>query len=151
MQYHLLVIGKLKNSPFQDLYTLYEERLRTPLLCTEIEIKNQSNPDLQAQEENKALLDKLDKDSFVIALDARGKALDSESFSKKLETITFEGYSKITFIIGGSQGLDRDVKKAAHMLLSFGQATWPHKLARVMLMEQLYRAQQIQAGHPYHK
>lgn len=151
MQYQLLTIGKLKNSPFEQLYTLYQDRLRVAVTCTEIEIKNQQNPDLQTAEENKALLEKLDKNSFAIALDAAGKAYDSVEFSNRLQQVALDGFSKVTFIIGGSQGLDKEIKKAAHMLLSFGKATWPHKLARVMLMEQLYRAQQIQAGHPYHK
>ncbi len=87
---------------------------------------------------------------FVVALDAGGDAPDSLELAGLLRR-WMESGSKITFIIGGAEGLDEAVIDRADAVISFGQLTWPHMLARVMLAEQIYRAQMIMAGHPYHR
>ena len=85
-----------------------------------------------------------------IAMDERGKSLSSRGFADKLGVWQDQGMN-IAFMIGGPDGLDSDLRNTADTVISFGAATWPHQLARVMLLEQLYRAQKILARHPYHR
>ena len=89
--------------------------------------------------------------SLVIALDERGEALDTAGLARRLAAWRASGTQELLFLIGGAQGLDSEVKAAADLVLSLGRMTWPHMLARGLLAEQLYRAQQILAGHPYHR
>jgi 23S rRNA (pseudouridine1915-N3)-methyltransferase len=84
-------------------------------------------------------------------MDERGKSLPSLKFADKIRDLQNQGRSHIQFIIGGADGLGDDIRKRADLLLSFGAQTWPHMLARVMLLEQIYRCQQILSGHPYHR
>jgi 23S rRNA (pseudouridine1915-N3)-methyltransferase len=84
-------------------------------------------------------------------MDEHGIGLSSKEFAGKLENLAIQGKSKVQFIIGGADGLPQSVRDRANFILSFGKQTWPHMLARVMLTEQIYRAQQIIAGHPYHR
>lgn len=87
----------------------------------------------------------------VIALDERGKQLDSRGFAAALGRFADDGRREIAVLIGGADGLDGETRAAADMAVSFGRLTWPHLLARVMLAEQLYRAHTILTGHPYHR
>ena len=86
---------------------------------------------------------------FVLAIE--GKTLSSEEFSKQLEQASINGFSTLTFVIGGSLGLSNEVKKRANLSVSFGRLTIPHQLMRLVLVEQIYRAFTIQQGSPYHK
>ncbi|HHJ8911409.1 TPA: 23S rRNA (pseudouridine(1915)-N(3))-methyltransferase RlmH, partial [Streptococcus pyogenes] len=94
---------------------------------------------------------KIGERDFVIALAIEGKQFPSETFSELISGVTVKGYSTITFIIGGSLGLDSIIKKRANMLMSFGLLTLPHQLMRLVLTEQIYRAFMITQGSPYHK
>jgi 23S rRNA (pseudouridine1915-N3)-methyltransferase len=87
----------------------------------------------------------------AVALDGHGTALGSEGFAARLAAWRDGGAGDLAFLIGGADGLSEAVRKRAQMVLSLGPMTWPHFLARGMLLEQLYRAQQILAGHPYHR
>ncbi len=87
----------------------------------------------------------------LVALDRRGKPLDSASFAKRLGTWRDDGVGDLAFLIGGADGHTESLLKDCTLALSFGAMTWPHLLARAMLAEQIYRAQQILAGHPYHR
>lgn len=87
----------------------------------------------------------------LIALDARGRDLDSETFAARIRSWQDEARPALVFAIGGADGLTDEVRRAANLVLSFGRMTWPHLLARAMLAEQLYRASSILAGHPYHR
>ena len=89
--------------------------------------------------------------SIKIALDERGKTLSSRELSGKIQDFQNESASEIQFIIGGANGLSDELRKECNFLLSFGRVTWPHMLARIMLIEQIYRSQQILSGHPYHR
>ncbi len=89
--------------------------------------------------------------SYVVALDPHGKILSSESLATFVQRRQDDGTRDMCFIIGGADGLSDDVMARAQFRLSLGAMIWPHLLARVMLIEQLYRAQQILAGHPYHR
>jgi 23S rRNA (pseudouridine1915-N3)-methyltransferase len=84
-------------------------------------------------------------------LDGRGKTFSSEALAKQISAWQQRGDGSVVFLVGGADGLAESVRERADLLLSLGTMTWPHMLVRVMLIEQLYRAQQILAGHPYHR
>lgn len=146
----LIVVGKVKKGSWRDLMDDYVSRTKWPLTMIEVESKY-TDPKTQQDHEQRLILDKLDTNSFVVVLDERGDGLRSLDFSQTLQKIRDTGESKLTFLIGGAEGFTETVRDKANMLLSFGQQTWPHVMVRVMLLEQIYRAQQIIAGHPYHR
>jgi len=88
---------------------------------------------------------------IAVVLDERGKNLSSRDFAAKIGAWRDDGVAEIVFVIGGADGHDDAVRNRADLLLSLGALTWPHQLVRVLLAEQIYRAQQILAGHPYHR
>lgn len=111
--------------------------------------KNLSGPSLKEAEAE--LICPLLSPGLVISLDERGKSLNSPEFAKILQNHQVHGQGPVTFVIGGADGLHDSIRKKSDHLISFGQLTWPHMLVRVLLLEQLYRAQQILSGHPYHR
>lgn len=133
----LLVVGKLKDSALKSLYNEYKKRLDWKLELREVE--------------EKSLEDALPSSSFLIILDENGDSLKSTEFANLLSEVQLHHQGKATFIIGGADGLSPAIKAKAHKSLSFGRLTWPHLLVRIMLMEQIYRAQQILKQHPYHR
>lgn len=133
----LVVTGKLKDPALKTLYEEYKKRLDWKIDLREVE--------------EKALMDALPPSSFLITLDERGENLKSEEFASLLNDIQLHHQGKVTFVIGGADGLQDTIKTSAQKSLSFGRMTWPHLLVRVMLMEQIYRAQQILKHHPYHR
>jgi len=133
----LLVVGKLKDSALKILYNEYKKRLDWKIELREVEEKN--------------LEDALPSSSFLIILDEKGDSLKSTEFANLLNEVQLHHQGKATFIIGGADGLSPAIKAKAHKSLSFGRLTWPHLLVRIMLMEQIYRAQQILKQHPYHR
>ncbi|HEM3578006.1 TPA: 23S rRNA (pseudouridine(1915)-N(3))-methyltransferase RlmH [Streptococcus suis] len=159
MKIKLITVGKLKEKYLKDGIAEYSKRLGRFTKLELIELADEKTPDKASQAENEQILKKEaeriiakigDRD-YVIALVIEGKQFPSEEFSKKLSDIAVSGYSDITFIIGGSLGLDPQVKKRANLLMSFGQLTLPHQLMKLVLIEQIYRAFMIQQGSPYHK
>jgi 23S rRNA (pseudouridine1915-N3)-methyltransferase len=146
----LIAVGKLKKGPLADLADEYLKRITWPLTLHEIETPYRETANQQADEERK-ILEKLRPHAFIVVLDERGNGLKSLDFARTLERLQNEGEEYIQFIIGGADGLTDAVRARASFLLSFGQQTWPHMLARVMLLEQIYRARQILSGHPYHR
>lgn len=151
MRVIIRAIGKIKGDPLEEALLTYQKRLRWEVSVQEGEIKQKLAPAVLQQEEAKWLLAGVPMGAFVIALDERGKGLTSPAFSSLLSQKQLDGFSQFVFLIGGADGLTPEVRGRADLLLSLGTMVWPHKLARVMLMEQLYRAQQIQVGHPYHR
>lgn len=139
----IIAVGALKKGALKDLCDEYSKRISSKIKLIEL-------PQKPANEHSK-IIEKIDKSAFIVAMDERGKSLKSIEFAHKLQDIQNQGVSHIQFIIGGADGLNDDIRGRADLLLSFGQQTWPHMLARVMLLEQIYRAQQINAGHPYHR
>ncbi|MEC7396110.1 MAG: 23S rRNA (pseudouridine(1915)-N(3))-methyltransferase RlmH, partial [Pseudomonadota bacterium] len=87
----------------------------------------------------------------IVALDETGRNLTSREFAKRLSHWRDTGTNELVFIIGGADGLTDEIRNKATLVMAFGKSTWPHLLVRGMLAEQLYRAQQIHAGHPYHR
>ena len=172
--------GKLKEKYWQDAAAEYSKRLSRfcKLKITELpeaRLAGNSEADEKAviEAESRAVLAKLGRpsfsgnvqekgsagkasqsdraQSFVAALDVRGKELSSEALAAKLSDLALSGKSRIVFIIGGSLGLSEELLKACDMRLSFSPMTFPHQLMRVILLEQVYRAFKINAGETYHK
>lgn len=146
----ILAAGKIRKTPYEDLSALYQKRLHWPCVIREIESKYTQSPQMQ-DDECARLSGKIAPGAYVVMLDERGKSLKSLAFADLFKTLQNEGRNHIQFVIGGSDGLTDDIRKRADLLLSFGVQTWPHMLARIMLLEQIYRAQQILVGHPYHR
>ena len=148
MKITILVIGKQKKSPTLDLCNEYLKRLKWKVDLKEIESPKAANSDQEA-----ALIEKqLPAAAFIVALDERGQTLSSLEFSNNIEKWHNQApNNEIFFLIGGADGFNENIRKKANFLMSFGKQTWPHMLVRVMLLEQIYRAQQIADGHPYHR
>ena len=144
-KFDLIAVGRLKRAtPFYYLFEFYNKQMKWSLAVSEI-------PTGSNDKENKAILEKIKDGAHVFVLDERGKTLPSPDFANTIQALQNQGMPHIQFIIGGAEGLSEPIRQRADTLLSFGAQTWPHMMVRVMLMEQLYRSQQILNGHPYHK
>lgn len=159
MNINIIAIGDIKEKYLKDAIKEYQKRIKAYSNITIHEIPEErlsSNPSeleiLQAiDKEGEKILAKVNPRSYIFALCIEGKQVTSEGFSNMFEDITLNGYSDITFIIGGSNGLSLSVKKLANHKLSFSKMTYPHQLMRVILLEQIYRAYKIIKNEPYHK
>lgn len=155
---NILCIGKIKETFFKEAILEYSKRLSrfcnleiTELPDEKIPEKSNSKIDFSIREkEGENILSHLKKDSYSIALDLSGTALDSIDFSRKIEAISSIN-SSITFIIGGSLGLSQSVLNACNYKLSFSKMTFPHQLIRIFLLEQIYRSFKILNNETYHK
>ncbi len=152
MRITLAAIGKLKPaSPEGQLISKYQKQLGWKLEIKELEAKKGlSGPALKAAEAE-LLLGATQECHQRLALDERGQNLGSEAFAAHIENWQTQGCSHLGILIGGADGLEASVRKQCALILSFGKLTWPHMLARAMLCEQLYRAESILRGHPYHR
>lgn len=154
----IICVGKLKEKYWEAACAEYIKRLGAYCSVSVTEIREERLPAnaSRADEENviikegRAILEKVNAGDFVIALDINGKEMSSEAFAARLADISFTA-STVDLIIGGSLGLSAGVKSRADMRMSFGPVTLPHQLARVVLLEQIYRAFKINAGETYHK
>jgi 23S rRNA (pseudouridine1915-N3)-methyltransferase len=144
-------IGRAARGPERDLYEHYANRIRWPLALRELEEKRRLPAPELILREGALLLAAVPPRAMLVALDRRGKVLDSEGFARRLERWRDDSVSDVAFLIGGADGHGEAVLGKAGLVLSFGAMTWPHLLARAMLAEQIYRAQQMLAGHPYHR
>lgn len=145
MQITIAAIGKFKDPALKSLYEEYKKRLEWKLTLHEFEAK--SSPEQEAS----SLLNAIPSSAFLMILDEKGENLNSLDFANCLKHIQLHHHGKVCFIIGGADGLSQEIKKKAQKSISFGQMTWPHLMVRVLLIEQLYRAQQILKNHPYHR
>lgn len=146
MKIKICAIGRLKEKFLVDGVGEYLKRLK-PFAKVEVaEI-----PECRTLEEEGAkLLAQVLRESFVIVLDVAGETLSSEKFAEKISALNLHGVSEITFIIGGAFGLSEEVRRAADFRLSFSPMTFTHQFARLILVEQIYRAFKIIRGEPYH-
>jgi 23S rRNA (pseudouridine1915-N3)-methyltransferase len=151
MRLHVIAVGRLKSGPHQALARYYAERIVWPLTFREVEEKRPLDAPALREREGALLLAAAPERATLVALDARGQQPTSEAFAERLARWRDDGVDDLAFLIGGADGLADAVRQKAHLILSLGTMTWPHLLARGMLLEQLYRAQQIIAGHPYHR
>lgn len=159
MNIQIVTVGKLKEKYLKQGIAEYEKRLKPYAKVKITELKDEPTPQnaSEAQEEQikavegERILDKISKDSYVIALDLRGKELTSTGLAKKINEQMVYGASEIVFVIGGSLGLAPEVLSRAQLKLAFGRLTYPHQLMRLILIEQIYRSFKIIRGEPYHK
>ena len=159
MKIKIVTVGKLKEKYLKDGIAEYSKRLSRFANLEMIELADEKTPDRASDSENQKILElegtrilsKIGDRDFVIVLAIEGKTLSSEEFSKQLEQAPINGFSTLTFVIGGSLGLSPKVKKRANLSISFGRLTLPHQLMRLVLVEQIYRVFTIQQGSPYHK
>lgn len=151
MRITLLAVGRMKAGAAQDLYELYAARLRWPITVKEVEERRPLPPEALKEQEGALLLDALPRGARIIALDEVGKEMSSRDFATLLGRWQDDGVADLAFLIGGADGLSQQARTAAHLILSLGRMTWPHMLVRGLLAEQLFRAESILAGHPYHR
>lgn len=150
MRLTLIAVGRARRGPEQELFNAYLRRLRPGLELIEVEEKRPLSGAELMTREAELISEKIPEGAFLIALDERGKAQKSRQFAEKLGDLRDSGRD-VAFIIGGADGLDESLRARSDMLLGFGPQTWPHMMVRAMLAEQVYRAQTILAGHPYHR
>ncbi|MGX4594318.1 23S rRNA (pseudouridine(1915)-N(3))-methyltransferase RlmH [Leuconostoc sp. JNUCC 76] len=159
MNIKLITVGKLKEKYLKEGIAEYTKRLSRFCKFQVVELIDEKTPENASEVQNNQIMAKegeriqakIGSRDYVIVLAIEGKQFPSEEFSQKLELIAVNGYSDITFIIGGSLGLSKEIKQRANLKMSFGLLTLPHQLMRLVLIEQIYRAFMIQQGSPYHK
>ncbi|WP_342237120.1 23S rRNA (pseudouridine(1915)-N(3))-methyltransferase RlmH [Inquilinus sp. OTU3971] len=151
MRLTIAAVGRARPGPLRDLFDDYAGRSIWPLTLREVEARKGLSGFALKREEAALLLAAVPAGAAVVALDERGRDLDSVAFARLLGRWRDEGRGELAFLIGGADGHDDSVRDRAELLLSFGRLTWPHMLARTMLAEQIYRAQTILSGHPYHR
>ena len=159
MSIQLICVGKLKERYLVDACKEYCKRLGSFCRLTIWEVDEERLPDTPSDAqiqaalslEGRRILERAHRTSLAVALCIEGKLLSSNQLAEKLQDFTVNGKSSLSFIIGGSYGLSSEVKKSCALQLSMSPMTFPHQLARVMLLEQIYRAFQINCNGKYHK
>lgn len=159
MKITVIGVGKIKEKYFTMAIQEYAKRLGRYCKLTIMELTDEKTPDHSSDTLNEQIKEKegdrilaaIKDDAYVIALAIEGKMLDSVELSDKINKLGIEGTSHITFIIGGSLGLDKRVLSRADFLLSFSKMTFPHQMMRMVLLEQIYRSYRIVKHEPYHK
>jgi 23S rRNA (pseudouridine1915-N3)-methyltransferase len=159
MRIIVIAVGRLKQGPERDLAERYRARLDDigrnlgfrGIEIREIGESRAREAAARIAEEAAAIAALVPEKSVVVALDERGDSLDSAAFARHLGRWRDESTAAAVFLIGGADGLSPELRRKAKIGLAFGRATWPHQMVRVMLLEQIYRAATILAGHPYHR
>ena len=159
MRLVVVSIGRLKQGPERELAERYRERFDDigrklgfrGLEIHEIPESRARDTATRISEEAAAIAAAIPEKSVLVALDEHGKSIDSASFARHLGDWRDQGIANTIFAIGGADGLSPDLQRKAKIRIAFGSATWPHQMVRVMLLEQIYRAATILAGHPYHR
>lgn len=151
MNFVLAAIGRAKSGPERDLFVHYAARLKSPLLLREYEEKRPLPTGTRMEREGEMLLEAIPGGARVVVLDERGRTLSSRGFAEMLGNWRDQSVPAVAFLIGGADGHSHAVRERADFLMAFGPMTWPHMLVRGMLAEQIYRAQSIHDGHPYHR
>lgn len=156
---NIICVGKLKEKYLQDALSEYSKRLSKYCNLNIIELSDEKLPNNLndslinqiKQKESNNILSHIEKGSYVLALDLKGKQFSSEEFSKKITDISLNSFSSITFIIGGTLGLYENVLKNSNELICFSKMTFPHQLIRIFLLEQIFRAFKISNNETYHR
>ncbi|MBR1846709.1 MAG: 23S rRNA (pseudouridine(1915)-N(3))-methyltransferase RlmH [Bacilli bacterium] len=159
MKITVFCIGFLKESYWKEAVSEYQKRLGNYVALDIVEIGDLPCPEKASpkemdeikRKEGQKILSKLKSSDYLIALDLKGKQYDSISFAHHIEEKLVQGGASLSFVIGGSLGLSEELLKRANESVCFGLPTFPHQLARVMLLEQLYRSFRILRNEPYHK
>jgi 23S rRNA (pseudouridine1915-N3)-methyltransferase len=159
MRLVIIAIGRLKQGPERELAERYRERIDDigrklgfrGLEVLEIPESRARDAATRMAEEAAAISGAIPEKSVLVALDERGQNIDSAAFARHLGRWRDQAVGSTIFVIGGADGLSPDLRRKAKLSIAFGSATWPHQMVRVMLLEQVYRAATILAGHPYHR
>ncbi len=151
MRITLAAVGRAKAGPARDLYELYAARLSWRLTLKEIDERRPLAPEALKASEGERLLAAVPKGARLITMDEAGRNLTSAAFAKLLGRWRDAGVQDLAIAIGGAEGLAETVRGRADLVLALGAMTWPHLLVRALVVEQLYRAQTILSGHPYHR
>jgi 23S rRNA (pseudouridine1915-N3)-methyltransferase len=158
MRLIVAAVGRMKQGPERDLAEHYQKRAAQagrgvglpPIEIIEIRDSRADNSERRMLEESIAIANVIPERGVLVLLDERGESVASASFAGLIQEWRLEDRS-VVFVIGGADGLAPSLRDKAQRALAFGAATWPHQLARIMLLEQIYRAVTILAGHPYHR
>jgi 23S rRNA (pseudouridine1915-N3)-methyltransferase len=159
MRVVIIAIGRLKQGPERELAETYRKRAQAigrGLGMREIEIieireSRAADAERRRTEESIAIANVIPDRATIVILDESGESIDSAALAAALREWRAEDRPAVCFVIGGADGLAASLRQRAKLNLAFGTATWPHQLVRVMLLEQIYRAGSILAGHPYHR
>jgi len=159
MRIVVAAIGRLKQGPERELAENYRKRAAdagrsagvTAVDIIEIKESRAGDAARRMLEESIAIANIIPDDGVIVILDPRGESMSSSAFAGRLQGWRSENRPAIAFIIGGPDGLAPSLREKSTMAIAFGAATWPHQLARIMLLEQIYRAITLLAGHPYHR
>ena len=159
MDVSIIAVGRLKQGPERELAERYRGRFNElgrglgfrALTVHEISESRHRDLGTRMAEEAAAMTGRIPDQSVIVLLDGGGENLDSAALAQKLAAWRDGGGGHAVFVIGGPDGLSPELRRRARLVMAFGAATWPHQMVRVMLLEQLYRAATILAGHPYHR
>jgi 23S rRNA (pseudouridine1915-N3)-methyltransferase len=159
MRVIIAAVGRLKQGPERELATAYRKRAESigrnlglrDFEIVEIRESRAQDAERRRTEESIAIANVIPERAIVAILDERGENVDSAAFAALLRKWREEDHPAVCFIIGGADGLAQSLRERAKIKLAFGAATWPHQIIRIMMLEQLYRAGTILAGHPYHR
>lgn len=155
---NIVCVGKIKEKYLKEAISEYSKRLSKYCNLSIIELNDNSLPNKInssiinkiKDDECKRIINNIKKDSYIISLDLKGKEYSSEDFSKSIQNIVLNGFSTITFIIGGTLGLTNDILNLSNEKICFSKMTFPHQLIRVFLLEQLFRGFKISNNETYH-
>lgn len=156
---NVVCVGKIKENYLREAIGEYSKRLSKYCHLNIIEVPDEKLPEKLGEnlekdikyKEGKSMLSKLPKDTYLICLDLKGKELTSEEFSKKIEDISLNYNSSITFVIGGTLGISEEILNLSKEKVCFSKMTFPHQLIRVFVLEQIFRAFKISKGETYHR
>jgi len=159
MRLLVIAVGRLKQGPERELAERYRERFDAigrklgfrALEIQELPESRARDANTRISEEAAAISAAIPPKSVLVALDERGDNLDSGAFARNLARWRDDQAANTIFAIGGADGLSPELRRKAQLRMAFGSATWPHQMVRVLLLEQVYRAATILAGHPYHR
>ena len=158
MKLKVISVGQLKNNPILEIQRDYESRILSlsksvgikNLEIKELPISKKSSIKERQKEEAKIISQHIKQNNLNVFLDGKGENINSVDISQIISKSSFDG-KDLVFFIGGPDGFDEKIIKVANKIISFGRVTWPHKLIRIMLLEQLYRGITILNNHPYHR
>ena len=159
LKINIVCVGKIKEKYLQDAIYEYSKRLSKYCSLNIVELPDEKLPNnlndslcnMVKEKESNNILSHIDKNSYILTLDLKGKQYTSVEFSEKINNISLNFSSSITFVIGGTLGLSESVLKASNELICFSKMTFPHQLIRVFLLEQIFRAFKISNNETYHR
>lgn len=160
MDIKIIAVGKIKEKFYKEAIDEYLKRMQAYNKIEIIEVNDEQAPENLSEKEieqvkekeGERILGKIEDSDYVVSLEILGKKMDSVGFANFIENEMQEGFGRnLVFVIGGSNGLSKEISKRSNYKLSFSKMTFPHQLMRVILLEQIYRGFRIINGHPYHK